>query len=233
MNTVFIADDELIIRQGIKCIIDWEQLGFEIIGEASNGEDALNFILNKHPDLVLMDIRMPKMLGLDVVEAARNKGFNGKVIILSGYTDFKYAQAAIKNGVDYYLTKPIDEDELYETVDSIRSQISKEAEDKETLSTYRDKAKSMILFDILTGTSTINNIDDMNIDADIYQVVIYEKYSHHATELPYKFSDLLKVTNKRNSSYESIEIDQNEVILLKGEFTLHKFQEFLDHYNRE
>ena len=49
MNTVFIADDELIIRQGIKCIIDWEQLGFEIIGEASNGEDALNFILSKKP----------------------------------------------------------------------------------------------------------------------------------------------------------------------------------------
>ena len=96
MNTVFIADDELIIRQGIKCIIDWEQLGFEIIGEASNGEDALNFILNKQPDLVLMDIRMPKMLGLDVVEAARNKGFNGKVIILSGYTDFKYAQPPLK-----------------------------------------------------------------------------------------------------------------------------------------
>ena len=75
----------------------------------------------------------------------------------------------------------------------------------------------MILFDILTGTSTINNIDDMNIDADIYQVVIYEKYSHHATELPYKFSDLLKVTNKRNSSYESIEIDQNDTNIYKYE----------------
>jgi two-component system response regulator YesN len=96
MNTVFIADDELIIRQGIKCIIDWEQLGFEIIGEASNGEDALNFILNKQPDLVLMDIRMPKMLGLDVVEAARNKGFNGKVIILSGYTDFNHFSKLFK-----------------------------------------------------------------------------------------------------------------------------------------
>ena len=133
MNTVFIADDELIIRQGIKCIIDWEQLGFEIIGEASNGEDALNFILSKKPDLVLMDIRMPKMLGLEVVENARKRGFNGKVIILSGYTDFKYAQAAIKNGVDYYLTKPIDEDELYETVSAISSQINKEAKEEETL----------------------------------------------------------------------------------------------------
>lgn len=233
MNTVFIADDELIIRQGIKCIIDWEQLGFEIIGEASNGEDALNFILSKKPDLVLMDIRMPKMLGLEVVENARKRGFNGKVIILSGYTDFKYAQAAIKNGVDYYLTKPIDEDELYETVSAISSQINKEAKEEETLSNYRDKAKGMILFDILTGVPTINNIADMNIHADIYQVVIYEKYSHHATELPYKFSDLLKVTNESNSSYESIEIEQNEVILLKGAFTLHKFQEFLEHYNRE
>ena len=145
MNTVFIADDELIIRQGIKCIIDWEQLGFEIIGEASNGEDALNFILSKKPDLVLMDIRMPKMLGLEVVENARKRGFNGKVIILSGYTDFKYAQAAIKNGVDYYLTKPIDEDELYETVSAISSQINKEAKEEETLSNYRDKAKGMIL----------------------------------------------------------------------------------------
>ena len=96
MNTVFIADDELIIRQGIKCIIDWEQLGFEIIGEASNGEDALNFILNKQPDLVLMYIRMPKMLGLDVVEAARNKGFNGKVIILSGYTDLSTHRPPLK-----------------------------------------------------------------------------------------------------------------------------------------
>ena len=85
----------------------------------------------------------------------------------------------------------------------------------------------MILFDILTGVPTINNIADMNIHADIYQVVIYEKYSHHATELPYKFSDLLKVTNESNSSYESIEIEQNEVILLKGAFKLHKFQEFL------
>ena len=233
MNTVFIADDELIIRQGIKCIIDWEQLGFEIIGEASNGVDALNFIVSKKPDLVLMDIRMPKMLGLEVVENARNRGFNGKVIILSGYTDFKYAQAAIKNGVDYYLTKPIDEDELYETVSAISSQINKEAKEEEALSNYRDKAKSMILFDILTGVPIINNIADMNIHADIYQVVIYEKYSHHATELPYKFSDLLKVTNEANSSYESVEIEQNEVILLKGAFTLHKFQEFIEHYNRE
>ena len=62
MNTVFIADDELIIRQGLKCIIDWESLGFSIIGEASNGIDALDYIVREQPDLVLMDIRMPGLL---------------------------------------------------------------------------------------------------------------------------------------------------------------------------
>ena len=75
MNTVFIADDELIIRQGLKCIIDWESLGFSIIGEASNGIDALDYIVREQPDLVLMDIRMPGLLGVDVVKNARDKGF--------------------------------------------------------------------------------------------------------------------------------------------------------------
>ena len=67
MNTVFIADDELIIRQGLKCIIDWESLGFSIIGEASNGIDALDYIVREQPDLVLIDIRMPGLLGVDVL----------------------------------------------------------------------------------------------------------------------------------------------------------------------
>ena len=82
MNTVFIADDELIIRQGLKCIIDWESLGFSIIGEASNGIDALDYIVREQPDLVLMDIRMPGLLGVDVVKTARDKGFEGHFLSL-------------------------------------------------------------------------------------------------------------------------------------------------------
>lgn len=235
MYTVFIADDELIIRQGLKYIINWESLGFEIIGEASNGEDALHSILDTEPDLVLIDIRMPKMLGLDVVGAARKEGFKGKVIILSGFTDFKYAQAAIRNGVDYYLTKPLEEEELITTLEEIKEQLSKEEVKRHTINQYRDKAKSMILFDILTNKTDVKNINisDINIVADKYQVVIYESYSHNNTNMPYRFSDLLKVTNEANNSYENITIEQNEVILLKGTFTLHKFQEFLEHYERE
>ena len=108
MYTTFIADDELIIRQGLRCILDWEELGFQIIGEAANGADALDFIIKNNPDLVLLDIRMPQILGTEIVRRAKEQGFTGKFIILSGFTDFEYTQAAIHYGVDYYLTKPID-----------------------------------------------------------------------------------------------------------------------------
>ena len=235
MNTVFIADDELIIRQGLKCIIEWEDYGFEIIGEASNGEDALHFIAKHNPDVVMMDIRMPGMTGIDVVKGIRQNGYKGKIIIVSGYSDFKYAQAAIRYGVEYYLTKPIDEQELSETVQEIRQLLHQEAKQRNAHNHYRKKAHRMILYDIFAGKEHIDSIDlaELNLNASEYQVVIYEKYSHHATTMPYRFSDLLKVTNEDNSSYENITIENNEIILLKGRFIIKKFEEFLEHYERE
>ena len=116
METLFIADDEKNIRDGLKCILEWETLGFALCGEAANGEEALSGILQKKPSLVLLDIRMPKLTGIDIVRIAREQGYTGRFIILSGYSDFSYAQAAIRYGVEYYLTKPIDEDELLEAI---------------------------------------------------------------------------------------------------------------------
>ena len=108
MYTYFIADDETKIRQGIRRLIDWETLGFSFIGEASNGEDALRFILDKNPDVTLLDIRMPRLSGLDVARLARADGYRGIIIILSGYSDFKYAQEAMRYDVKYYISKPVD-----------------------------------------------------------------------------------------------------------------------------
>lgn len=217
MNTVFIADDELIIRQGLKCILDWEELGFTIIGEASNGIDALDFILLEQPDLVLLDIRMPRLLGVDVVKKAREQGYEGHFIILSGFTEFKYAQAAIRYGVDFYLTKPIDENELLELVQTLQKTLEEQNRQTGTLQHYRKKAHGMILFDILTNHADFTqiNLEDLNLGADRYQIVIYEKYNHNTDQISYRFSDLLKVTNEQNSSYENITIEQNEVLLLK------------------
>ena len=233
IGTVFIADDESIIRDGLKCILDWESLGFEICGEAANGEDTLQAILTLKPSLVLLDIRMPKMHGLEIVKAAREKKYKGKFVILSGYSDFKYAQEAIKYGVDFYLTKPIDEDELFHAIDTVRNSILKEQADFSNIRQYRSKAKNVILFDLVTNSPDIANLDftDMNFEADHYQIVLYENFALGQSDLLYNFSDLLKVTNQGNHSFETFKIAEKHVILLKGSFALGKFNEFLRHYD--
>ncbi len=113
---VLIADDEQIVLEGLKYIIDWNALGFTICATAVNGEEALEKILALKPDLCLMDIKMPKKNGIEVVQAAVDQGYGGKFIILSGLSDFKMAQTAMRYGVDFYLTKPIDEEELEKSV---------------------------------------------------------------------------------------------------------------------
>ena len=150
MYTVFIVDDEALIRDGLKQIIDWEALGFTVCGEASNGEDAEKEILEKQPDLTLMDIRMPRKLGLDVVASVREKDFKGRFIILSGYSDFKYAQEAIRYGVEFYLTKPIDEDELLSSVTTIKTALDSENRDQDTYDLLKKKARNVILHDLVT-----------------------------------------------------------------------------------
>ena len=102
MYKILIADDEELVRGGIKFILDWDSLGFTICAEASNGQEALESILKLKPDLVILDIQMPKLSGIEVVKLAQEQNFKGKFIILSGYSDFKYAQEAIQYGVTYY-----------------------------------------------------------------------------------------------------------------------------------
>ena len=232
METVLIADDEMPIREGIKCIVDWEDLGFKICGEAANGEEALKQILSLKPSLVLLDIKMPKLEGLEVIENAREQGYEGRFIILSGFSDFKYAQKAIRLGVNNYLTKPIDEDELTESIINIRSEIEAARAQKSKKEHYIQKAKKEILYDIVTGNLDYNvfSPEEMNLVADTYQVVIYENFNIEGGEMPYQFSDLLKVTNNGRQTFEHFMNNDYNVIILKGNFALEKFQRFVDHY---
>jgi two-component system response regulator YesN len=110
---VLLVDDEPFVRMGLHNLIDWHASGFEIAGEASNGEEAYEWILNQLPDLVISDIRMPLKSGLELVENVKAAGlYNVAFIFLSGYDDFKFAQLAVRHGVFDYLLKPIDEEEL-------------------------------------------------------------------------------------------------------------------------
>lgn len=237
METVLIADDEQNIREGLKYILDWNKLGFEICGEASNGEEALSFILKQNPSLVLLDIRMPKLYGTDIIKTSREKGYRGKFIILSGYSDFTYAQTAIRYGASFYLTKPIDEDELLSSVTKIKASLEEERSKTDSIRLLKSKAKNVVLHEIVTGIYlstplTLDKLEEMNLIADIYQVVIYEKFGTRPDDASYSFADLLKVTNKGNHTFDHFEEEGNEVILLKGRFALSKFQNFLAHYEQ-
>ncbi|MBO5030401.1 MAG: response regulator transcription factor [Lachnospiraceae bacterium] len=241
METLFIADDEKNIRDGLKCILDWQELGFVLCGEAANGEDALSGILQNAPSLVLLDIRMPKLTGIDIIRIAREQGYTGKFIILSGYSDFSYAQAAIRYGVEYYLTKPIDEDELLEAIGTIKKDLEQEHKRSDHIALYRDKAKNVILHELVTGTwrkdgttgLSSSDFQSMELASDIYQVVIYEKFGLSPEDKSYSFADLLQITNNGNHSFEYFEEEHKNVILLKGSFALRRFEDFLNHYEKE
>ncbi len=229
---VFIADDEQLVLEGLKQIIDWEANGFTICGTAANGQDTLNKILVLKPDLVLLDIRMPLLSGIEVVKAAIESGFDGKFIILSGLSDFKLAQAAMRYGIDFYLTKPIDEDELEQSVRTVRRIIEEEAKTSRSYSEYRDKARDNIIREILQNTCSFHALDlcELHLQASIYQVITYSSYNQDTLRPVWNFSDLMRVTNQNSDTYDILEIEQRKIILLKGDFAIARFQNLLEHY---
>jgi two-component system response regulator YesN len=116
MIKMLIADDEKMIREGILHIVDWEHYGIEVIGAAADGLQAKAMFESARPDIVITDIRMPKLNGLELTQEIRSIDDNVKVIILSGYDEFSYAQQALRLGASDYLLKPLMPDKLVEKV---------------------------------------------------------------------------------------------------------------------
>lgn len=226
---LFIADDEIDVREGIRYLIDWGSLDFTICGEGKNGQDALDKILKYQPDLVLLDIRMPKLTGLDVIRLAREAGFVGKFIILSGYSDFSYAQEAIRYGVNCYLTKPIDEDELEKAVIEAKDTILSEQKSQKQMVQYRSQARESILKDILMNKADYPLLDsrDLLLDAPVFQVIIYTNYNQKSFQTTWDFASILRLANKNHNSLDSITMKNQNIILLKGDFALTRFRELL------
>ncbi|BCZ44167.1 DNA-binding response regulator [Clostridium gelidum] len=126
MLNVLIVDDEPNVRRGLRKIVPWEENGFQVCGEGQDAEDGFDKIMNLNPDIVLIDIKLPGKLGTDVIKEAREAGFTGKFIIVSGYSNFEYAKTGIKYGVKSYILKPIDEDELLDIVLELKTEIDNE-----------------------------------------------------------------------------------------------------------
>lgn len=173
---VLIADDEEIVRNGLKNIIDWEETGCEICGEASNGEDVLEKIIELKPSIVMLDINMPVKTGIDVLKEINENPSKYpehlNFLILSGYSDFEYAQKALNYGAKGYIVKPVDEDELEKKIRAI----VKEVHDDTEVDTLRSNAKNQELAQKFSRMFLFGAVEDAfakNEDTqDNYKVVI-------------------------------------------------------------
>lgn len=235
MYTILVADDEAIIREGIKVLFDYAALGFSICGEAADGDQALAQIQALQPDVVLMDIRMPGLTGLEVIRQARAQGYRGKVIIVSSYSDFKYAQEAIRQGVQYYITKPIDEEELEQVLRDFKTAFDRERSARNASEHYRQKARSTIVKELLLGTGALppQAAAEIGLLADRYQAVILEKYSQAQPEELPDFASLLRVNNQEGRFFEATVLEGAQVLLLKGEAAGQRFRALLERFQHE
>ncbi|CAM4515769.1 two-component system response regulator YesN [Paenibacillus endophyticus] len=128
MYKLFIADDEQLVVETLSALIDWNASGIRIVGTANNGKQALERILQSDPDIVLTDIRMPGLNGLELIRALREKGRKAECIIVSGYSEFKYAKEAIELEAVDYLIKPAELEEVAKTVSRAIERLERKAD---------------------------------------------------------------------------------------------------------
>lgn len=153
MLKLLIADDEMRVCKLIRYLVDWNSLGIEIIGEAYDGNSAFQIIMEKSPDIVIVDIRMPEQNGLNLIRNVKKEKPETYFIVVSGYSRFEYAQHAIKYGVEDYLLKPLKKKELTESVEKIieKYELTRKAEaEKEHLEQFMDYYTSRIKEGLLT-----------------------------------------------------------------------------------
>jgi two-component system, response regulator YesN len=151
---MLLVDDEYLVRKGINETINWEEHGIKIIAEAANGEEGLEMALQYIPDIILTDIRMPFMDGLEFMSKLTATGLNFNIIVLSGYEEFSYVRTAIQNGAADYLLKPIDNAQLLDTVIKVGKKLKEERSTKLYFERLKDELsaiKKQFLRELIIG----------------------------------------------------------------------------------
>lgn len=161
MLKVLIVDDEQLIRRCLQNEIPWSEHDIEVMATAKNGVEALKLLREMEIDVVITDIKMPRMTGIELIENALSRGITSRFIILSGYGEFEYAKQAVNLGACSYLLKPIEPSELLEAVIKIRDKIHAE---NHTLSSFFRK----IVFGTCTGVEYDQGLNDFPQLRDVY-----------------------------------------------------------------
>ena len=127
---VLLVDDEEEVRNAIEQRINWEELGFEVIGKAQNGVKAMEIAEKLQPDVVITDIKMPYMNGLELARNLKEENPGVRILILTGFDEFEYAKEAVHLEIEEYILKPINANELSECLKRLKNVLDKEREEK-------------------------------------------------------------------------------------------------------
>ena len=196
MIRVFLCEDEFVVREGIKNNIDWAGNGYEFVGEASDGELALPLIRKLEPDIIITDIKMPFMDGLELSRIIKKELPFSEIVILSGYEEFDYAKQAISIGVAQYLTKPISGSDLLSELDTLREKIIKSKEEralkeqfKKEMEENERRERSELFNYLVSGNCSVTDLLDkagklgMDLSAVWYNIILlFMKSDHHEIE---------------------------------------------------
>lgn len=232
MYKVFLVDDEIIVRQGIRNCIIWEKTDFVLSGEAPDGEFALPLIQEIKPDILVTDIKMPFMDGLQLSQIIRKNMPWVKIIILSGHDEFSFAREAIRIGVTEYLLKPATSEDLFESLKKVALQIEnekREREDAEKIKKqlaqntplFRDKFLNELLLGMISPVEVIDNCASLDISIIskfyIVEIIKLEVTRKDFTEVEY--SEILKA----EALIDNVVTENDEVIKFRrilGEIVL-------------
>ncbi|MDK2807687.1 MAG: two-component system, response regulator YesN [Clostridiales bacterium] len=221
---VFLVEDEFIVREGIKKNIDWIKEGIDFCGEASDGELAYPMIKSLKPDIMITDIRMPFMDGLELSRLIKKEMPDIKIIVLSGHEEFEYAKEAIKIGVEEYLLKPISGDELIEAVKKVAFRIEEERTEKENIEKFRmemeeneEEAKRQFFNDLIRSSQPLGEILErgrqlsLDLTASYYNIILFKMQRLHGekTALGEEYSKRLFLIRTRINEY----LQGNKMIL--------------------
>ncbi len=235
MKNVLLVDDEAVIREGLKLLIDWESYGFTVTGFSANGNDAVKKIMNLRPDLVIMDIRMPGLSGIEVLAQVRSKGYEGEIVILSGYSEFEYARAALGYNVCGYLTKPVDEEALTQILKKASQSLDRRSEEKRTKDQYYEKFRIQLVRDLLVSDETPDEIqrEEYDLGFSVYQVLTYERFDPKDPKREYSFAELLTVSGMTSETFVHLNIEGEDILLLLGEAAIRRFSDVLAKFSSE
>ena len=197
MIKVFLVEDEYAIREGIKKSVNWEANGYTLVGEAGDGEMAFPKIVKARPDILITDIRMPFMDGLELSRLVKKEIPNIKIVVLSGYDDFKYAKQAISIGVEEYILKPVSGENLLTELGKIADAINVERQDELAKDKYlrdmeeiRTLAKQKFIHDMIDGKLSMQESLEqgrelgIDITAAYYSIVLFQAFPKNKAGVP-------------------------------------------------